>query len=289
MSRDLFLKKFFLILFFLSASVKILPQEYFYYTSFGKFKNASSIDITSAGYIYITDSGTDEVYKLDTLGNILKYAGGYGWDDGLFDNPSDVYANPLSVYVCDKNNNRIERFDKDLNFIWQLSTRNSDTTDERFGYPLACAVSQQGDLYVLDSENRRIIKFDLFGSFVQNFGGYDAGNYSLTSPKKISVSSDNKIFVLDKDRLVIFDQFGNGLSIIKLDSEQTGINIIFNLLTVNNQKEIYFANLNLPEISLKKIDLITSNSLEDIVSSLIFNNKLYILTKNEIQVFNKIN
>ena len=289
MNRNLFLKTFFLIVYFLCPLIKIFPQEYSFYNSFGKFKNASSFCITSAGFIYLTDSGTDEVFKLDTLGNILKYAGGYGWDDGLFDNPSDVYANPLSVYICDKNNHRIERFDKDLNFIWQLSTRNSDTTDERFGYPLGCAVSQQGDLYVLDSENRRIIKFDLFGSFVQNFGGYDAGNYSLTSPKKISVSSDNKIFVLDKDRLVIFDQFGNGLSIIKLDSEQTGINIIFNLLTVNNQKEIYFANLNLPEISLKKIDLKKSNSLDDIVSSLIFNNKLYILTKNEIQVFNKIN
>jgi len=65
----------------------------------GKFKNASSFTYSSAGFIYVTDSGTDEVYKLDTLGNLLKSAGGYGWDPGLFDVPTGIYANPLSVYV----------------------------------------------------------------------------------------------------------------------------------------------------------------------------------------------
>ena len=278
---------YFLFLFIFSFS-KIFPQDYSYLNSFGKFKNASSFYITTAGIIYLTDSGTDEVYKLDTLGNIMKYAGGYGWDEGLFDNPSDVFANPLSVYVCDKNNHRIERFDKDLNFIWQLSTHNSDTTDQRFGYPLGCAVSQQGDLYILDSENRRIIKFDLFGNFVQNFGGYDAGNFSLINPQKIAVSLGNKIYVIDKNRIVIFDQYGNGLSIIKMDSTETGINIILNKLTVNNNGQIYYADLNSAEISLSKINLIVTKKPDDIVSSLIFNNKLYVLTKNEIYVFNKI-
>ena len=167
-------------------------QGFIYSSSIGKFKDASSFCITSAGFIYVTDSGTNEVYKLDTLGNVLKYAGGYGWDDGMFDNPSDVYANPLSVYVCDKNNHRVERFDKDLNYIWQLNTRNSDTTGQRFGYPLGCAVSRQGDLYILDSENKRIVKFDLFGNFALNFGGYDAGIYSLVNPKKIAVSDNTE-------------------------------------------------------------------------------------------------
>ncbi len=282
-------RKILFIIFLFSTLIKIFPQDYSYLDSFGKFKNASSFCITSAGIIYLTDSGTDEVFKLDTLGNILKYAGGYGWDGGLFDNPSDVFATPLSVYVCDKNNNRIERFDKDLNFIWQLYTHNSDTTDQRFGYPLGCAVSQQGDLYVLDSENKRIIKFDLFGSFVQNFGGYDAGNFSLINPQKIAISSDNKIYVVDKDRIVIFDQYGNGLSLIKMDSTQTGINIIFNKLTVNNDDKIYFSDLNSAETSLTQINLIKTGKVENIVSSFIFNDKLYVLTRNEIQVFNKIN
>ncbi len=284
-----FRKSFLFLLILLLLSSKNYSQNFVLSDSFGKFKDATSFVITSAGFIYVTDAGTNEIYKLDTLGNVLKYAGGYGWDDGLFDNPSDIFANPLSVYVCDKNNHRIERFDKDLNFIWQLSTRNSDTTNQRFGYPMGCAVSQQGDLYVLDSENKRIVKFDLFGNFVQNFGGYDAGNYSLINPKKITISSGNNVFIADDKRLVEFDQFGNGISILKLDTEIIGMNITFNQLTINNEKQIFFANLNLPDISFRKIELPTDFNPPDVVSSLIFNDRLYVLTKNSIKVLTKVN
>ncbi len=276
---------FFLSLAFLLYSAEIHSQTYIYSNTFGKFKSATSFTITSAGFIYITDSGTDEVYKLDTLGNLLKYAGGYGWDEGLFDNPSDVYANPLSVYVCDKNNHRVERFDKDLNFIWQLYTRNSDTTAQRFGYPLGCAVSPQGDLYVLDSENKRVVKFDLFGNFNLNFGGYDAGIYSLNDPKKLAVSENDEIYVGDDKRIVVFDQYGNGISIIKMNDKISGLRIIFNNLTVNSDSTIYLANLNIPDLSLTKLKLLGSNIHFPIIESLIFNNKLYILTRNNIEVF----
>ena len=93
----------------------ILPvhsQTFVYQGSIGSFKNASAFYITSAGYLYVTDKNSDEVYKLDTLGNKLKDTGGYGWTEATFDQPSDVFATPLNVYVSDKNNHRIQRFDK---------------------------------------------------------------------------------------------------------------------------------------------------------------------------------
>ena len=284
-SGFLFRSLFFLTLITFLLSIEIYSQNFIYSNSFGKFKSATSFTITSAGFFYVTDAGTDEVYKLDTLGNLLKNTGGFGWDEGLFDNPSDVYANPLSVYVCDKNNHRVERFDKDLNYIWQLYTRNSDTTAQRFGYPLGCAVSSQGDLYILDSENKRIVKFDIFGNFNTNFGGYDAGSFSLNDPTKLAVSNNNYIYVADDNRIVIFDQFGNGVSIIKMNDKISGLRIIFNNLTVNSDSTIYHANLNSPEISLSKLNLPASDITFPIIESLIFNNKLFVLTKTNIEVF----
>ncbi len=276
---------FFSALLILLYTKETHSQNFTFSNSIGKFKSATSFYITSAGFIYVTDSGTDEVYKLDTLGNLLKYAGGYGWGEGLFDNPSDVYANPLSVYVCDKNNHRVERFDKDLNFIWQLYTRNSDTTAERFGYPLGCAVSRQGDLYILDSENKRIIKFDLFGNFSMNFGGFDAGEYSLIDPKKLAVSGNNYIFVGDGSRIIVFDQYGNGVSIVKMREKISGLRIIFNNLTVNSDSTIYRANLDLPDFSLSRLKLPVSSISYPVIESFLFNKKLYVLTKKNIEVF----
>ena len=55
-------------------------------------------------------------------------------------------------------------------------------------------------MYILDSENKRVIKFNTFGQFVQNFGGFDAGAFSLTDPRKLAVSPGNNIYVLDERR-----------------------------------------------------------------------------------------
>lgn len=275
--------KFFII--FLLIVSNSFSQDFFFLNGIGDFKNASSFSINSTGFLFITDSETDEIYKIDTLGNIIKDTGGYGWDENQFDNPVNVFATPLKVYICDKNNHRVEIFDKDLNFISQINTRESNNEAERFGYPLSCTVSKQGDLFILDSENNRIIKFDLFGNFVQNFGGFDAGKFMLVKPTGFSISNGNNIFVIDKNKIVIFDQYGNGISSIDLSENPSGINIVFNNLTINSERNIYSSNLS-SEFSLKKLKLDIDKNLK-IVSSLIFNDKLYVLTPRQILIYKK--
>ena len=276
----------YLFLLFAVPFSAVFSQKYYIQNSIGHFKNASSFYMSSSGFLYVTDSDKNELYKLDTLGNVVKDCGGYGWDEGTFDDPVDVFATPLNVYVCDKNNNRIERFDKDLNFISQLYTRESDNKSERFGYPASCATSNLGDLFILDTENKRIIKFDLFGNFIMNFGGFDAGIYALSNPKKFSISFNNFLFVLDGKRIVVFDHYGNGISAFNSDNDLIGINIIFNEMTVNSNKKIFIANLK-DQFSLNEIVLDELDEDTAIVSSLIFNNKLYVLTPEKIIIYSK--
>ncbi len=187
------------------------PQTFLYERSFGNFENASSFYINPVGYIFVTDIDTDEIYVLDTLGNMIHSIGGYGWSNSAFDTPVDIFADALTIFVADKNNHRIQRFDKNLNFIFQVSTRENEIEEESFGYPLSAVTSNLGDIFILDSENSRIIKFDLFGNFLQNFGGYDYGNYSLEQPKQLAVSMQNNIFVIDNNQIIIFDAYGNGI------------------------------------------------------------------------------
>ncbi len=276
------------LLFILFFNKYLIAQEYLFVNSIGNFKDASSFSVTSGGVFYVSDAESDEIYKIDSSGNILKDAGGYGWDDGLFDDPSDIYANVLSVFVCDKNNNRVERFDKDLNYISQLNTQNASDKNMRFGYPTSCAVSQQGDLFILDSENKRIVKFDLFGNFILNFGSYDAGSFALVDPLKLALDNKDNIYVLDKNRIVLFDQYGNGLNIIKENQHFDGIQIIFDHLCVNNDSVVYSANLDKNDFSLGRINISQNDEIKKIVSSLIFNGKLYLLTPKKIYIYQKI-
>ncbi len=273
---------------FLLVSLQTFAQTFTYQLSIGKFKNASSFTISSAGILYITDAGSDEIYKLDTLGSELKYVGGYGWDEGSFDQPVDVFANPLNVYVADKNNHRIQRFDKDLNFISKLYTRESDNPAERFGYPLSAVTSNQGDLFILDSENKRVLKFDLFGHFILNFGGFDGGTYSLTNPKQMVVSQGNNLYVLDGKNIIIYDQYGNGVNEIETNYNLRSMTLIFNNLLLNTESKIIMSNLKSGVFKFSEIKTDDENSISPIVSSLIFNGKLYVLMQGEIRIYSLV-
>jgi len=103
---------------------------------FGKFSNAVSFSINPVGSIYITDADKNEIIKLDTLGNELNRIGGYGWNPAAFDFPADIFAQTLKVYVADKNNNRIQVFDKDLNFRYELTIRIDKRKDRKRIYHL---------------------------------------------------------------------------------------------------------------------------------------------------------
>ncbi len=150
---------------------------------------------------------------------------------------------------------------------------------------MGCATSTQGDLFILDSENKRILKFDLFGNFIQNFGGIDAGNFTLSNPTHLAVSASEKTFVTDGKDIIVFDNYGNGLSRLETGLDLKGMRINFSSLTVNTDSEIYYANLNAPEFDLQKVNLIGLDYKPDIVTSIMQKNKLYVLTENEILVF----
>lgn len=264
------------------------PQKYQFENKIGQFVNASSFYVNPAGFIYVTDIRTDEITVLDTLGNLILNIGGYGWRQSAFDYPADIYADALKVYVVDKNNHRIQRFDKNLNFNFQIFTRNSEIEQERFGYPLSAVMSNQGDIFILDSENSRIVKFDIFGNFLQNFGGYDYGNYALQKPVQLAVSMQNNIFVIDRNQIIMFDQYGNGTGRITGIEEFTSMRIIFEWLTVTSKDKIYIANLRSPEMSLREVLLEGIEDKLEIASALIFSNKLYVLSKKEILIFNRL-
>jgi len=281
------MKSVFAILILL-VGTNVFSQKYQFENKIGHFVNASSFYINSAGFIYVSDINTNEITAIDTLGNLLKKIGGFGWRQSAFDNPADIYADALKVYVADKNNHRIQRFDKNLNFNFQILTRQSEVEQEQFGYPLSAVMSNQGDIFILDSENSRIIKFDIFGNFLQNFGGYDYGNYALQKPVQLAVSMKNNIFVIDGNQIIIFDQYGNGNGKISGKEEFRSIRIIFEWLTVTSKDKIYTANLRSPEMSLKEVLLEGMEDNLDIVSALIFNNKLYILSKKEILIFSRL-
>ena len=263
----------------------ILPQAIVYSGQIGSFTNAKSFSINSLGYIYISDVSSNEIIKLDTLGKVIKSIGGYGWNESSFDFPVDVFATPLNIYVADKNNNRIQLFDKDLNFISFFSTQDTDDDRIKFRYPLSSAVSSQGYIFILDSDNKRILKFNSRWEYQTSIGSYDAGSFALENPKHFIITNDAKILVVDSKYLFLFDQFGNGIKKIQLPFEPENINSTFRIVSINDKSQISFfsdSDSESPNFNPTTFKPKLGDDLED---SIIYNSKLYLLTKSSIYIY----
>ena len=249
----------------------------------GDFSSATSISINNTGFIYVADAGNNEISKYDTLGNLIKSVGGYGWGIDQFDSPTDIFTNTLKVYVADKNNNRILLYDKDLNYISALNSEDVHDPDYTFAYPVSCGVSNQGDLFILDSDNARILKFDLNGNFLNEIGGADAGSFVLTEPTALTIAPFGDLFVAEKNKVFVFDQFGNGLLKFTLNEKITNLNFSngYLALIVPEKVKIYSFN-QIPEF-VKSFDFNQKGiKLRDVF---IFNSKIYILTNSKILLF----
>jgi len=179
--------------------------------------NPSGISAGPDGSVYIADTGNNRVVKLSPGGKFVRDQGGFGWEEKEFDSPVCVCAvNGLDVFVSDYYNNRIQRFDKDLNYIATLSSAADTDEGMHFGFPRGLDLSSQGELFCVDGENKRVIKFDVAGRPLLEFGGFSAGDGRLSSPWHILVSSRNHVLVSDEDMtgIRVFDIHGNFICIL---------------------------------------------------------------------------
>lgn len=277
-----FKKLYIIILAFLSAQI-LLPQEYQLVESFGKFDQASSFSFLTNDKIVVADVRTNELILFENKIEV-KRIGGFGWGHESFDKPIRVFSDPLNIFVADYNNHRVQRYDKNLNYIGTLYTRDDNDESKRFGFPMGIVQSSQGDLFVLDSENKRVVKFNSVGDYAMNFGGFDYGMFGLDQPIDMAIDDDNNIYILDQNKIKIFDSFGTGIKILVIENEAVSISIFKDVLTVNTPNKIYEYQLNVGAPTSKNISIasLTDDKISEVIVS---GNYMFILTKKKIFIY----
>ncbi len=173
-----------------------------------------AVSVNSRKEFYLSDTGLNRILKTDSLGAIVLEIGGFGWENEQFDQPLDIWAaNALDVYVADYNNNRIQRFDRNLNYVTSIVNDETQPAELQFAFPRALAVSLFGDVFVIETENNRVIKFDAEGRPLISFGDYDSGGGRLDAPHSICVAGEDDVFITDQQRgsVIRFDYYGNFL------------------------------------------------------------------------------
>lgn len=177
--------------------------------TFGQFVGAADLDYDIQGNIFVVDRQGNMLAQYSPNGDSLRSVSGFGGGTLQFDGPTAVCARRGNdVYVADMNNHRIQRFNRQLDYITTISTRDDPDERKRFGYPRDVTVTRQGDLLVVDGENRRIVNINSTGRVERSFGALNDGAGRLLDPSQIETDDDDNIYVLDGERLLQFDPFG---------------------------------------------------------------------------------
>ncbi len=193
-----------------SPADTLLKEEYV----LGPLTGATRVLVNPQGWIYVADAEDHRVTCFFDPTSKPRTVGGFGWGATTFDRPSGLATDGLTLYVADYHNHRVQRFDRYLNYLSTFSTRDTNIASLRFGFPTGVALSRQGDLFVLEAENPRVLKFSSQLRFERTFGGIESERGRLQMPVKILTSHDDRVYVLEPHRIVEYDYFGNVLRTI---------------------------------------------------------------------------
>jgi uncharacterized protein (TIGR03663 family) len=125
-----------------------------------------------------------------------------------------------SMYIADTGNSRIIRLDSAGVLINSWGTRTPEgqlpPAPGSFVEPWGIALDGQGNVFVADTWNHRIQKFDPAGKFLLQWGFAgqpDAGPNGFWGPRGIAVGKDGKVYVTDtgNKRVIVFDSNGQFL------------------------------------------------------------------------------
>jgi hypothetical protein len=150
-----------------------------------------------------------------------------GCRPGEFNNPAALATDSQgNLIVCDTGNHRIQKLDRDGNVLWVAggTTKGGKpkpgTAPSEFYGPRAVCTGSDDSIYVCDSLNCRVKKYDPNGNLVMTFGaqGNDEGQFGGVGPEGIAVDEEGAIFVADthtirggNHRIQAFDSGGHFL------------------------------------------------------------------------------
>lgn len=182
----------------------------------GQFNSPWGIAVDRVrGYVYVVDSANFRVQKFDDQGEFVMQWGSFGSNDGQFYFPRGVAVDQTdgAVYVVDMGNHRIQKFDTSTNVLPQLLAKwgggigpghaSSPQAQEpgQFRSPWGITIDGSGDVYVTDTGNQRLQKFDREGNFLTQWGGFGNADGQFTFPYGVTVNPQGNVFVVDSGNM----------------------------------------------------------------------------------------
>jgi YYY domain-containing protein len=206
----------------------------------GQFNFPRGITSDAEGNFYVVDTHNLRIQKFDRDGKFVTMFGSKGNSDGQFlpfsdeaegTGPGGIAVDAAgNLYVADTWNHRVQKFDRDGKFLAQWgsfinmadasATADLDANRKFFG-PRGVAIGPDGDVYVTDTGNKRVLIFGPDGSYKRQISsGMSPTRFApdypfnqpgeLNEPIGIAVDNAGTVYVADTNngRIQKFDATG---------------------------------------------------------------------------------
>jgi len=164
------------------------------------FNKPTDVAITPSGEFYVSDGyENSRVAKFSALGKFLFDWGTKGDQPGEFDLPHGIALDRQGhVYVADRTNSRVQVFDGNGKFL-------AEWKSAEIGRPWDVAVGPDGIAYVMDGgdmnpkppDRGRVVKTDLQGKVLDEFGSFGSYDGQFYWGHAVAVAANGDVYVTD--------------------------------------------------------------------------------------------
>ena len=176
----------------------------------GRLQFPTDVTINSAGKVVVADWSNTRVQTFEPTGAWLAKSASFGFTAG----PSGVAADGLgNLYVTDGSVRPYAGGDRavKLNDTTLVETLSIDPVlggDGEFRKPDGVAADTLGNVFVVDTQNSRVQKFNSSGDFLLKWGAAGSGDGLFTSPNAIATDPAGNVYVTDLWGVQKFDGGG---------------------------------------------------------------------------------
>lgn len=135
----------------------------------GQFDQPYDVAAGPGGDLFVSDYGNERVQRLNAAG---AYAAQWSFVSAPTHMATDLAGNPLTAAV---NISSIRMTDRDGAFVRRYGAGSHGDGDGQLDSPAGVDVDAAGNVFVVDADNHRIVKFDAAANFVSTWGYGVAG------------------------------------------------------------------------------------------------------------------
>ena len=155
----------------------------------------------------------NSIFVVDGDGNMIE--AWTQWDE-MFEGgagPHKVKISPFDaerkVWVVDETNHQVHAFSNDGDdLVMSLGAGGPGGGETHLNRPQDVAFLEDGSIFVADSDNSRVVKYDAGGNFVTSWGEKGSGRGEFDAVHAVTTDSIGRIYVADRnnDRIQVFNE-----------------------------------------------------------------------------------